>query len=268
MNLMLFPTLLVASGCFGIGLRLAGKHFSSRTTLSLTLTTLVLVAPAILFAIYYTHYLDNAQWLYEFRAISYSELTAGGAGLLAGMLYRWWNQSRIQIPIAQVSVPIALGLLLLVPYAKPFILPLNTAQLRDQWKEGICIQTSSATCGPSSAATLLRAAGKDVTERELAEECYTCATGTECWYLIRALRQRGMDAHVVILGKHPERLLYPSIAGTTLGDGGAGHFVTVLDKTREGYVVGDPFDGRKMVSAERPNAGMLQFTGFFVMVKK
>lgn len=227
----------------------------------------VLALPGLLMATYYLHLFDDAQWFYEFRALPYSELTAGGAGLLAGFLYR--RSSRWRVPLRTIGMaafPCALALGLLVPYLKPIILPVDWNLFRDRWSEGVCIQSTSASCGPACVATLLRVAGHQVTERQIARECYTYARGTENWYMVRALERRGVPATIVVNDAAALQLQPPCVAGVRLGGArGAGHFVAVIERTRDGYVIGDPLRGR-LIIGEPESTSAYYFTGFFIKV--
>lgn len=156
--------------------------------------------------------------------------------------------------------------ILAVPYLKPIIAPIQWyGPQREQWQEGVCLQTSSSTCGPACAATLLKQAGYDASEQELAAESFTYVGGTENWYLIRALRRRGINGRIVIGAPEPKVLPYPAIAGVRLGDEhGSGHFITILGKTPQGYVIGDPVSGREVMSRKKMQIGYY-FTGFFIV---
>jgi hypothetical protein len=56
----------------------------------------------------------------------------------------------------------------------------------------------------------------------------------------------------------------PSIAGVRLSDSGdAGHFITILGQQGDDYIVGDPLEGKRVLS----KAALLDkytFTGFFM----
>ena len=58
----------------------------------------------------------------------------------------------------------------------------------DRWKDGVCRQTSAASCSAAAAATLLRAYGIDATEAEMAQLCLTREAGTTMHGLYRGLK--------------------------------------------------------------------------------
>jgi ABC-type bacteriocin/lantibiotic exporter with double-glycine peptidase domain len=157
---------------------------------------------------------------------------------------------------------------ILVPYLKPLVRPPRWSTFRDRWSDGVCLQSTSASCGPASAATLLKMFGRSATEEELARECYTYAAGTENWFLARAMRRREMDVRFVQIDGLPEKIPWPSIAGVRLrGPSGPGHFIAILGVEGESVVVGDPLVGRLTIRREewlRRYHG----AGFFMTVVK
>ena len=207
--------------------------------------------PAVLFASYYLRLLDNAAWFYNLRALPYVELAGAGAGLLAGVV-----QGRVAVPVGAL-------LLILVPHLKPLLTPLDLSRLRDRCEGEVCLQSTPSTCGPASAATLLRRLGMAATERELAVEARSSASGTEIWYLARALRARGVDAVAMMA---PGEIVAPSIAGVLLR-GNAGHFIAVLKQSPTEVTVMDPMHGMAVI----PRAELAQryrFTGFFLLAQR
>jgi hypothetical protein len=104
-----------------------------------------------------------------------------------------------------------------------------------------------------------------VSEVWLARKCHTYAGGTENWYLARSLRRRGLSVAYMITEPDPPLLPCPSLAGVGVGGERAGHFITVLEKTPAGYVIGDALIGRITVPpADLRNR--YHFTGFFMVI--
>jgi hypothetical protein len=58
----------------------------------------------------------------------------------------------------------------------------------DRWENGVCRQSTNASCSPASAATLLRCYGIPATEQEMAELCLTRKEGTHWQGLYRGLK--------------------------------------------------------------------------------
>jgi ABC-type bacteriocin/lantibiotic exporter with double-glycine peptidase domain len=113
--------------------------------------------------------------------------------------------------------------------------------------------------------TLAKLAGVELDEHQLARECFTSERGTENWYLARALQRHGMKTEFVELPADTSELPHPAIAGVVLSYG-TGHFIPILGKEGNNYVIGDPLNGREVKSlAELRDE--YHFTGFFMIVK-
>lgn len=266
MNWMLIPTLILGFAAFGVGCQWA-RRTSGRAILVSWLLVMLLAAPGVLYAAYYSRLLGEPIWLYQTRTMPGSELLASFAGFAAG-----WFQVRV-IPGLRLSragkmllVPVLLAFGLMLPYLKPVFRPLRLSSLRDEWSEGVCMQSSFATCGPASAATILRELGVQASERELAVEAFSCASGTENWYLARALRRRGLTTGFR-LDKNLQAPL-PAIAGVRLVNlDNSGHFIALLKHEGGGFVVADSMEGRftnTLVQLRDKYA----FTGFLMTVSR
>jgi len=271
-NLLVIPTVIIAVALFVVGLQIANKRMPIYLAFAWTMLSVLAAVPAILFISYYGHWLDRCAWFYAFRAMPGSELAASGAGLGAGIVaLRIQRLALRHMSAALVRFVFAMQLLFLIlllcaPYAKPVLAPIQIA-FRDQWRDGICIQSTPSTCGPSSAATILKYFGLSASERELALECYSYGGGTENWYVARALKRRGLDVSYVVSKMQPTGLPFPSIAGTEVGGlGGAGHFVAILGREGERYVVGDPIVGKLLMTIGDLRKRYF-LTGFFLVVQ-
>jgi ABC-type bacteriocin/lantibiotic exporter with double-glycine peptidase domain len=156
--------------------------------------------------------------------------------------------------------------LLLIPYSKPWLGPLDLSRLSDHCEGTVCLQSTLSTCGPSSAATILKSLGWQTSERELATECHTYQGGTESWYLARAIRARGFHARFLIQSADHDSVPSGAIAGVVLR-GGGGHFIAVLSQTPEEVVIGDPMKG-KLVIDRKDLRQLYRFTGLFLIVER
>src|SRR5215467_13555383 len=118
MNYFLFPTLLIAAILFAVGVIFSRR--SSQTLFILICTIGFAIAlPGMLFALHYTKLLGDPLWLYEFRSVRGSELSAGGAGLLAGLLHgRFAAYDRFRKTAGRWFFPVLLLIGLVVPYLK------------------------------------------------------------------------------------------------------------------------------------------------------
>jgi ABC-type bacteriocin/lantibiotic exporter with double-glycine peptidase domain len=155
--------------------------------------------------------------------------------------------------------------LVLLPFVKPLLDPIDTDRLHDRCDGEVCLQSTFSTCGPSSAATLLKAFGQTTSEKQLAREALTSRGGTEIWYIARAFERRGFRARVLI--QQPESLSPPSpaIAGVIL-PGGVGHFIAILSETSGEVAIGDPMKGKLIVPKEDLRK-YYNFTGFFLVIR-
>lgn len=245
------PTFLLACGCFAAG----AYSYPSLPRLSLTVGAL-LALPCAIAIFYYTHLLDHAVWYFELRTVPWIELMFSGVGFLGGVVFRWVDA---ETRVGRVAVPAVFVVIMLVPFMKPILEPLNVAALQDKCKGTVCLQSSGSTCGPASAATLLRGLGISVTERDLAIESYTYPGGTEVWYLAEAIRRRGVGTKFVF---SDDTLPSPSIAGVRMG---GGHFIAIERATQEAVTFVDPLTGESTATPAELRA-RYRFTGFFLEV--
>jgi hypothetical protein len=257
-NWLLIPTIPLAFALFALG-ALAGRRFHSRAILLLFGSLLAI--PGLLFVFYYTHFFDRAAWFYNFRAIPGTELFACGLGFVPGLIYAW---SEPETTGEKIVLPVGLFVLILLPFCKPLLVPLDTASLKKICEGEVCLQSTPSTCGPASAATLMNSMGISSSEWELAREAYTYRGGTENWYLARVFRRRGISARVVIQEPDASSVPSPAIAGVLLG-GGAGHFVAVLSSSSSQVTIGDPLKGKLVIPRSELNV-RYRMTGFFLVV--
>ncbi|HKT87565.1 MAG TPA: cysteine peptidase family C39 domain-containing protein [Candidatus Sulfotelmatobacter sp.] len=223
----------------------------------------VLAVPGFLFALYYTHLFDNAAWFYGLRTVRYTELLACGVGMIFGMFYAWLEPETFG---EKVVSPAILFVIVLIPFVKPLLDPLDLNQLKDRFRGQVCLQSTFSTCGPASAVTLLRAFGYSATERELARESLTSRGGTEIWYLARALRRRGIGTQVVIRPRIDHYMPSPAIAGVVL-PGNAGHFIAIIESHGDRVRIADPLSG-EFVGSLQDLTTRYKFTGFFLVLDR
>jgi hypothetical protein len=247
MNPWLPWTLLLSGVCVWFGRRLPVSFRLAPVVLGLC------GVPGALFLAYYTHWFDTSPWYCEYRSWPGIELSAALMGVPTG-----WVCHRVARPWLWVAASVLLAALVVAPHLKPFLVPLDTARLVDRWQDGVCLQSTASTCGPSCAATLLRGAGLEASERDLALECHTYGGGTEIWYVARALRRRGLTVQFRFCPELP----YPSVAGVRLGQ--AGHFITVLERQGDRYRIGDPLRGAQWMDMSELTH-RYQLTGFYLV---
>ena len=262
LNPAAFPTFLLAFALFGVGFYSTSRVQRGTSRSWLTAAAVLLAVPGCLFVLYYTHLFDNAVWFYRFRAAPGTELAAAGLGFGAGVLH---CLLRPQTYGEKLIAPLLLVILLTVPFIKSIFDPVDYGHLRRKCTEEVCRQSTPSTCGPTSAATLLRLFGQDASEEELARECFTYRGGTEIWYVARALRRRGLNVDFVIQPRDQISPPAPAIAGVVL-PGGAGHFIAILSENADQIIVGDPLKGKRIIPRTELDQSY-HFTGFFLLIR-
>lgn len=268
MNPLFIPVLAGTAGFFCAGTWLSKRANSRFKRSILVLASLMAAVPAVLFVIYYTGYLGEPGWFYSFRATQATELSACGVGLLAGWLHSQRSQNpTLRKQISAAFIPFITLICVAIPYLKQIFLRPDWASFSDRWSGNVCLQSSESSCGPASAATLLRLNGKRVSEKQIAQESFTTRRGTENWYLVRALRRHGLRVNYAIQKPNSVDFLFPSIVGVRLGGKtGAGHFIVVLGKQGNKYVIGDPLDGREELN-ESDLLDQYYLTGFSIVAR-
>jgi hypothetical protein len=232
-----FISILISIVLFIIGLMLT-KKISNKKILNLILIlSFLLTLPGISMILYYFHFTETSNWYINFRTIPAIEISISFIGLFLGLLSN--NKNKFFLICTTLF-------LVLIPFIKPILRPLTIKDLTE-WKESVCIQSTGATCGPSSLATILKYYNIESTEYELTKNSYTCSTGTEIWYLLRYGKRKGLDYKLNTI-KNFDELRYPSIIGTKLIT--IGHFVTVLGKSEEKFIIGDPLNGKLELTKE------------------
>lgn len=215
--------------------------------------------PAVWFAAYYLHVVPESVWLYEVRSWRGTELLAVFAGIAGGCLAALLPRWLLILPLfASLAV-------VMPPYLKPIVAPLDMSGLRDSWDAEVCLQSTEATCGPASVATILRQFGMEAQEGEVAKATHTARRGTEAWYLARYVRSRGLAATFEMRPGFDTGVALPALAGVRLD--GTGHFIPLLE-SRDGRLhVGDPVEGDDWLTPEEMQE-RYQFTGFYLCIRR
>lgn len=228
--------------------------------LAAAVASLLLCLPGLWFVLYYFHKLPEPPLLYQLHALPFSEAFLAAFGIAAGV----W---RGLLPRALKLLPTAGGIFLLfIPFLKPVFRPLARAELREQWIDDACIQSSAVTCGPASAASILHYLGdKDAKEGDLAREAWTSTSGTEAWHLARAVEQRGFKVRFLAPTGLPDTKDLPGILGT--GSHMAGHFIAVLEISKDEILFVDPLSGKKRMSLDE-FVKTTQIEPFFMSIQK
>lgn len=266
MNWFWLPTLLLGFVAFVIGKRWASQVSSCSANCVCWCVVLALALPGIAYTLYYSKLLGEPIWLYRLRTVTGSELLASLMGFATGWLQiRAVPKLRLSKIGTRALVPVMLGFMLVLPYLKSVFRPLRISSLQENWQDGICLQSSASTCGPASAATIVRNLGSNVSEREMARLSFTCATGTENWYLARALRKLGFATTFL---SNSNFAALPAIAGVRLREAdNSGHFIALLERQGNRLVIGDPMIGRSTNTLAELRE-KYDFTGFSLAIKQ
>ncbi len=229
------------------------------------------LAVLIVFVAYLTLVRDAGwvtRWLPGSAVAIYSNPVPALAGLVAGVLS---VQATVPAWRRAVLAAVLLGFGWEGPVGLLFARAPNTHAL---WSDGVCIQSTPATCTPAAAATLLRHHGIAADESEMARRCRTNARGTHLLGLYRGLVLKTDDTawtprvespDFETFRRQPDRLpavvsvrltrsaqqrepRYARQWGWTLG---VTHSVVVFGFTEDGFVeIGDPGAGRERWSTQ------------------
>jgi hypothetical protein len=246
---------------------IAARYLSPQQGQSVMLWLTLSVVAAILFCLYWAGQLFWARIVPSSAAIIYTNLAAIFAGLAAG-----WGARLPNTPLwRRVIMTVGLGLTSLAA----ILWPLLSIALRpppeghDKWFGPVALQTSWATCSPAAAATLLKAEGIAVSEREMIPLCLTDYAGTPTLGLYRGIKLMASrhGRKVEIVDHRLEKLLsdddWPVLLAVRLPFGvedprfekewgwipGMGHSVVALRRDPSGgIVVADPAVGLEVWS--------------------
>lgn len=232
---------------------------SLKSRLVLLALAVVLAVPGASFAIYYAHLFPEPDWYYQFRSIRGTELLMVFVGLAGGVAAAILPRALLVLPLLGVAA------IAVAPIIKPLTGPIPAGLLVQKWKDGICLQSTPSTCGAASLATILTYLGKDTTEEQVAVEAHSYSGGTEAWYLARAARARGVEVQYNFTQGFSSESPFPAIVGVKLGP--IGHFIPILKREVDKYLIGDPLKGRELLTQDQL-LRRYEFTGFRMLFGK
>jgi hypothetical protein len=169
---------LEATVCFLVALRLFKKR--SERTISIACTCCVLLLMVYAFVIH--GWVGFVRFLPYSSVIVLSNLTLPLLGVLSGVLVRHPKIARWRKGVALLFFVGIAGYAAAQPIA---YFPLETGE---RWHEGVCMQTTDASCSPCCAVTLLASADIEATEQEMVDLCLTNSKGTAMLGLYRGLK--------------------------------------------------------------------------------
>ncbi|MCM2371387.1 cysteine peptidase family C39 domain-containing protein [Aporhodopirellula aestuarii] len=223
----------------------------------------VSVGLAFLLAWSYFGRLVWAEAITSSSALYWSNVTPIALGFTSGLVGHTRGLRRAVRPFVTACLMILAVGYVATPIARPVLFPL-TLDPSPKWKNGICLQSHSASCAPAAAATLLKLNGVESREDVLADACLSSTLGTAPLGLYRGLKtvanEHGLQTCVAAkdptdwlqAGQLPNVALvsfeaFPGqpIGNRFLGSRYSGHVITVLGKTDGGrWLIGDPAVGR------------------------
>ena len=218
------------------------KQSTLSKRLIFAIIAIIAALPGLSFSAYYAHIFSEPTWYYEYRSISGIELVIIMIGVAGGIAATLLPRKLLLLPL------LGSALATIIPFLKPFVGPLAHEQLRHQWDGDVCMQSTSSTCGAASLATIMRHFGVEMSESEIAKEAHSYAGGTEAWYLARVAKSRGFAVDFVFSSDLPSAHELPAVVGVRLG--ATGHFIAVLGKHGDSFIVGDPLVGRELLTRD------------------
>ena len=217
----------------------------------------ILAIPAALYSVYYLHILPEKEWFYTLRSYPASDFLVIFQGAAAGAFATLLPRKLLILPL---FCTLALAL---APSIKPLLNQLPPEALEEKWEDGVCLQSTSSTCGPASIATILKHLGTNASEREIASYAHTSGSGTEAWYLARYVRKRGLEPTFVFGENFIPDGKFPAVVGVKVS--GYGHFIAVLEVSDKLVTFADPLSGRHTLPLEQFLV-RFEFTGFHLFV--
>jgi len=213
-------------------------------------------------------FLDEPLWYIKFRVVNNIELLSSFVGLLSGFItFKDQRFGKIKLRFFNTCIFVICMILITIPFIKPIVRPIGwNFEFSHRWKDGVCLQSTSSTCGPAALSTIFNYYGISKSEEEIARESFSCSSGTENWYLIRYAEKNGLKAEV--LNKNSlEEVPIPSIIGTYINNGRIGHFITILGREGDSFLLGDSMNGRLLLTEEEFNKYYI-FSNFVLYLEK
>jgi predicted double-glycine peptidase len=227
--------------------RLRGQYWIAGYLMPLAIITAIAAARRVPLL----EFVPPISWLMHGRT-EFVALGFACAGLLTTLLARM-SGKRMKILVG-IFMIIAILYLSALPFAFPPMLRNYQSRLEANFDSfGVCLQSNHFNCGPAAAVTALRALGVSASEGEIAILARTNpASGTQPDILSSALQdgygKMGISCEYRLF-KSAEDLEgnVPAITLIKLNPI-TDHHVAVLDVTDEKITLGDPLEGRRIMS--------------------
>ncbi len=185
-------------------------------------------------------------WYIEFRSLDKIEVLSAFWALFIGFVTNKSRSGRVKWKKYNKYIYLTALLLVLAPYLEPVVFPAEFKnKIGNEWKEGVCLQTTGFTCGAASLATVFNHYGKKQSEKEIARSTFASLGGVEEWYLVRYARHQGYNVKCMYL-KDLSKTAYPSLLAVRFNN--IPHFIAFLGKVNEKYIIGDPLSGKSFLT--------------------
>lgn len=185
-------------------------------------------------------------WIIEFKAVRWIELVTVFVGLFTGFIINVVRLKSSGILDKYKKYFYMISLLILIPqYINYFPIMINYEDFKDEWKNGVCMQSKGFTCAPSCMATVYNYFGQKRTEAEMTKALYTSRSGTGLSQVLRYAREQGMKVTCKV-SKELKDVSAPAILEVEVI--GIGHVVVYLGMNGDKYIIGDPLEGRIEIS--------------------
>jgi len=179
---------LIIVYCFSLALLLAGVKIA-RSCPKWTVLLLMLFVVTLMFLTGRNWHddLHLAQALPLSNLIVIADVLPLEAGLMIGLAWPLipglWRKALVIVPMTFLCL-----------YQANWPLTARPPLVGDHWRDGVCYQTTQASCGPAAAATLLQSYDIPATEKEMAQLCLTTTKGTSMLGLYRGLKLKTRDS--------------------------------------------------------------------------
>jgi hypothetical protein len=251
-----------------VGFGVASARIAARlSSKAMNLYLVALIVATIAFCVVLRGRLPMARLLPWSNVIVVGEwVPIGIGGLIGGVLVKGgiprWRRLLLAFGLATLGI---------YALTQPFLD--SPPRSMDRWsKEGVCLQSSAASCSACAAATLLRSAGIESSETEMIPLCLTGTTGTPTLGMYRGLKlkTRHTPWSVSVFSANVDQLFeqdcWPVLLPVVLPRGakvdpryqqewgwtpGLGHVVVVYGRVGNDRIdVGDPSIGREHWTVE------------------
>jgi predicted double-glycine peptidase len=247
MGIQLLINIALSVAMLLAGHRLSKKTKDKKLKIIFGIIFLILSLPSLVVLILPVFYIPA--WLIELKAVKGIELITVFVGVFTGFLISEINSKNNDIWSKYKKYFYMISLLILIPqYINYFPVMVKYDEFKDEWRDGVCMQSESFTCAPSCVATVYNYFGLKRTEAEIAKSLYTSRSGTSLSQIIRYAREYGVEVNCKV-SKELKDISAPAILDVEVT--GIGHVIVYLGMNGGKYIIGDPLEGRIEVSKDQ-----------------